>query len=114
MNLRIFENVDDLVHAAAETIVRRAARVGPFSVALSGGSTPQPLYGLLGSSPYREKLAQSQITWVVVDERYVPMTDPQSNAAMIERSLFSHGVSPGHRFLRFRTELNDPHKTAEE
>jgi 6-phosphogluconolactonase len=33
---------------------------------------------------------------------------------MIERTLFARGKPDGHRFLRFRTELGDPQRTAEE
>lgn len=114
MNLRVFDTVDDLVRAAARTIVHRAEGKAAFSVALSGGSTPKPLYQLLGSAPFRDELAEVAVTWVVVDERYVPMSDPQSNAAMIEKTLFAGGMTPGHRFLRFKTELNDPARTAAE
>jgi len=112
MNLRIFDTVDDLIRAAARTIVHRVEGRESASIALSGGSTPKPLYELLGSSPWHEALAKTAITWVVVDERYVPPDDPQSNAAMIERTLFANGLSPSHRFLRFKTELNDPAATA--
>jgi 6-phosphogluconolactonase len=107
MNLRIFDNVDELIRGAARTIVERAD--DGTSIALSGGSTPKPLYELLGKN---DDLLQKRITWVVVDERYVPLSDPQSNAAMIERTLFANGKSPNHRFLRFKTELNDPAATA--
>lgn len=107
MNLRIFDDTPALVHAAARTIEQRIEG-GARSIALSGGSTPQPLYELLGRTA---SLKDVPITWVVVDERYVPLSDPQSNAAMIERTLFAGGMSPAHRFLRFRTELDDPAAT---
>jgi len=100
MNLRIFDTTDELMSAAARTIVSANAK----SIALSGGSTPQPLYKLLG-----ESLREEPITWVVVDERYVPIDDPQSNAGMINRAL----MPPPERFLRFHTELSDPEKTVE-
>ncbi|HSP13455.1 MAG TPA: 6-phosphogluconolactonase [Thermoanaerobaculia bacterium] len=112
MNLRIFDSTDDLIRGAAATILQRVSGKDRATVALSGGSTPKPLYELLGASPYREELAKTHVIWVVVDERYVPLEDPQSNAAMIQRTLFRDGMSPGHEFLRFRTELNDPAKTA--
>ncbi len=112
MNLRIFDSLDDLIRGAAATILQRLAGKERAAVALSGGSTPKPLYELLGGSPYRQELAGTQVIWVVVDERYVPLDDPQSNAAMIQRTLFREGMSPGHEFLRFRTELNDPARTA--
>jgi 6-phosphogluconolactonase len=111
MNLRIFDTTDDLLAAAARTIVQRA-QAGARTIALSGGSTPKPLYAMLGSSPMREQLAEFPITWVVVDERYVPVDDPESNAGMMEKTLFANGISAAHRFLRFRTELNDPAATA--
>jgi len=111
MNLRIFDTTDDLLAASARTIVQRV-HAGARTIALSGGSTPKPAYAMLGSSPLREQLAEFAITWVVVDERYVPIDHPDSNAGMMEKTLFANGISPTHRFLRFRTELNDPAATA--
>ena len=109
MNLRIFDSVDELIAGAARTIVERAG--DGASIALSGGSTPKPLYEMLGRN---DEVREGHVTWVVVDERYVPLSDPQSNAAMIERTLFATGIPPHHRFLRFKTELNDPAATARE
>ena len=102
MNLRVFDNTADLTQAAARTILPRV-RPGE-SIALSGGSTPKPLYELLADS------LPQDVTWVLVDERYVPHDDPQSNAAMIERTLFARGIPS--RWLRFDTSLNDPVATA--
>ena len=104
MNLRIFDSFADLIQAAARTIEQRVA-AGARSIALSGGTTPQPLYELLGKN---EELRKVPVTWVIVDERYVPMDDPQSNAGMIEKTLKPE------RLLRFKTELGDPQRTAEE
>jgi 6-phosphogluconolactonase len=114
MNLRIFDSLEDLVHAAAATIVDRTVGSDPFSIALSGGSSPKPLYEILGRAPRRNELAKTRVTWIVVDERYVPIDDPQSNAGMIQRTLFADGISPSHQFLRFRTELEVPARTAVE
>ena len=108
MNLRIFDTLTALHAAAARTIIQRVA-AGARSIALSGGSTPKPLYALLGQSA---ELREVPMVWVVVDERYVPIDHPESNAGMIEKTLFANGMAPGHRFLRFRTELNDPAATA--
>jgi 6-phosphogluconolactonase len=111
MNIRIFDTTSDLLTAAVRTLVQRV-QAGARTIALSGGSTPKPLYAMLGTSPLREQLADFPITWVVVDERYVPIDHPDSNAGMMEKTLFANGISPGHRFLRFQTELNDPAATA--
>ncbi|MEA2239334.1 MAG: 6-phosphogluconolactonase [Thermoanaerobaculia bacterium] len=111
MNLRIFDTPADTLAATARTIMQRV-QAGARTIALSGGSTPKPLYASLGATPLREELAEFPITWIVVDERYVPIDHPDSNAGMMQQTLFANGISPGHRFLRFRTELNDPAATA--
>ena len=112
MNLRIFENLDELSRAAARTILQEIRVSEPVTIVVTGGSTPKRLYEMLGEPPFREELARRPITWALLDERYVPIDDPQSNAGMIERSLFRHGVPNTHRWLRFRTALNDPAATA--
>lgn len=107
MNLRIFENAADVASATARTILQHAK---PNAViALSGGRSPVPVYEMLGQN---DELARIPVTWVVVDERYVPLDDPESNAGMMQRTLFARGLPPGHRFLRFRTELAGPAATA--
>jgi 6-phosphogluconolactonase len=108
MNLRIFDTLSDLHAAAARTIVQRA-QGGARTFALSGGSTPKGLYELLGKS---EELRALPIVWVVVDERYVPIDHPDSNAGMMRKTLFAGGMAPSHRFLRFKTELGDPAASA--
>ncbi|HYC60125.1 MAG TPA: 6-phosphogluconolactonase [Thermoanaerobaculia bacterium] len=100
MNLRVFDDAESLAQAAARTILQSNAK----TIGVTGGSTPTRLYEILSKS------LPSDVTWVLVDERYVPMDDPQSNAAMIERTLFARGVPE--RWLRFKTELNDPAATA--
>lgn len=109
MNLRIFDTLEDLTAAAAREIARLAQ--DGTSVALSGGSSPAPLYAILGQDA---ALRERTLTWVAVDERCVPREDPRSNAGMIDRTLFASGIAPRHRFLRFRTELVDPAATARE
>jgi 6-phosphogluconolactonase len=111
MNLRIFDTPADTLAATARTLTQRI-EAGARTIALSGGSTPKPLYAALGATPLREELAAFPITWIVVDERYVPIDHPDSNAGVMQKTLFANGISPTHRFLRFRTELNDPAATA--
>ncbi len=100
MNLRVFEDAEDLARAAARSIRQSGAK----TIGVTGGSTPKRLYEMLSES------LPDGVTWVLVDERYVPPDDPQSNAGMIERTLFARGVPE--RWLRFKTELNDPAMTA--
>jgi 6-phosphogluconolactonase len=110
VNLRIFDTTGDLVAGAERAVLQRIEQ-GARTIALSGGSTPKPLYQSLG---HKDALRSVPLTWVIVDERYVPIDDPQSNAGMIQQTLFADGMAPAHRFLRFRTELGDPAATARE
>lgn len=56
---------------------------GAGCAALSGGSTPAPAYRALASAT----LDWPKITFALVDERFVPPTDPASNQGMIMRAL---------------------------
>jgi 6-phosphogluconolactonase len=106
MNLRIFDTASDLASACARTILQQIEK-GSRRIALSGGSTPAPVYSAVGAA-----LPAAPITWALVDERYVPFDDPRSNAGMIQRTLFAHGLPPTHRFIPFDTSLGDPALTA--
>lgn len=106
MNLRIFETPAELAAAAARTVLQQIEK-GARRIGLSGGSTPQPVYSLLGAA-----MPAAPITWAIVDERYVPFDDPRSNAGMVMQTLFANGIPPSHRFVPFRTSLGDPVMTA--
>ncbi len=83
---------------------RKARR--PFYVALSGGTTPIPLYRYWA----KLDLPWEKIDWWIGDERWVPVTDPKSNEGMIRESL---GVGPGDRFrLRSWHGSEDPSEAA--
>jgi 6-phosphogluconolactonase len=110
MNLRIFDNNVDLIAGTARAVLDQIKN-GARTIALSGGSTPQPLYEQLGRN---DSIRELPITWVIVDERYVPVEDPQSNEGMMRRTLFARGIPPAHRFLHFRTDLEGPAATARE
>lgn len=114
LNLRRFETAEELVRGVADSVVRMVEARAVRSISLSGGSTPPPIYRLLGSGDMRERLAQYDLTWVVGDERFVPETDAQSNLGMIRRTLFAEGMSPNHRLLEFRTDLGDAHASADD
>ncbi len=114
MNARIFDTADDVIQATAETLLQRIAMKESAVIGLSGGSTPEPLYRLLAQEPHRSVLERVAITWVLVDERFVPYSDPQSNAAAIDRTLFANGLPSNHRFLRFDTSLADAEASADD
>lgn len=60
----------------------------------AGGSTPSPIYARLAKAD----LDWSNVTATLVDERYVPETSPESNAALMKRTLLT-GPASAAQFL---------------
>ena len=60
----------------------------------AGGSTPEPIYARLALAD----LDWSRVTVTLVDERHVPETSPESNAALMKRSLLN-GRAGAARFV---------------
>jgi 6-phosphogluconolactonase len=81
MNLVTFHTKDELFSAANELIIKSLKSDG--KILLSGGATPAPLYRLLSKST--EHLPG--LHWGLVDERFVPFSDPNSNEKMIREAL---------------------------
>jgi 6-phosphogluconolactonase len=84
-----FQDPDHLVDALAQFIVKAQKesidKKGRFTIALSGGSLPKMLKGLIGNS---------QIKWnhwqvFYVDERVVPLNDQDSNHRACMENLFA-------------------------
>lgn len=82
--VQIVPDVEALYRAGAAEFVRLASEAemakGSFTVALSGGSTPKGLYGLLAT----DRLLRGRMPWDKIhvfwgDERHVPPTDAESN-----------------------------------
>ena len=92
MNLKIFPNIKELNTFAAETFVEIAKESienrGKFSVALAGGSTPKPLYQLLASDKFKDKIDWSKVFFFFGDERNVLPENEESNFRMVNESLF--------------------------
>ncbi|MBM4125235.1 MAG: 6-phosphogluconolactonase, partial [Nitrospira sp.] len=110
--------VDDsteLAREAAELFVwlgREAIKAGGrFCVALSGGSTPRALHGILAGAAFSEQLDWRRVSFFFGDERCVPPDHPESNFAMAEETLFRPlKIAPG-QIHRMRGEA-DPDEAA--
>src|SRR5579883_2989394 len=111
MNVAIYPDTDQLSHAAAQYIVQIAneaiAAHGRFTLALSGGSTPRKLYGLLASAPYRDQIRWEQVEIFWSDERNVPPDDPESNYAMAREVMLSKVPIPAGQIHRVPAEVPD-------
>lgn len=87
------------VHAAlaADLLVHAANCVrafGDFHIALSGGSTPIPLYRRLMIDPAYRALPWERTHLWIVDERQVPVYDEQSNYKHIAGYIVDHTDIP--------------------
>ena len=69
---------------------RAVAERGRFTIALAGGSTPEPVYRLLAAPPFAESMpwAQTEVFWG--DERCVAPDDRRSNERMAREALLDH------------------------
>jgi 6-phosphogluconolactonase len=115
--IQICNGAESLSEAAASLFVQQARRAvraqGRFTVALSGGHTPEGTYQLLTQPPFRE-----QVPWVKVhvfwgDERCVPLDDPRSNAHMAHQTLLDHVPIPTDQIHPIHC-AHDPQQGAEE
>ena len=74
-------------------------------IALSGGTTPAAAYRVLN----QEHLPWNRVDVVLGDERWVPASDPASNARMLRDTLLAEaGPSAAARFHPVPTELESP------
>jgi 6-phosphogluconolactonase len=108
--IRIFKTPFELAEKFAEEIIAMVAESSKgsssFTIALSGGSTPELLYSVIGDH------FQKDINWDMVhffwsDERCVPPDDRESNFGMAKKALFSKINIPSANIHRIHGE-DDP------
>lgn len=106
----ICQDQGSLAHAAAQEVVRAAAEAvsarGRFVLAVSGGTTPAPVYDLLASH-YAEAIAWDRVVLFWGDERCVPPDDPRSNYRMVRTRLLDRVPVLPSQIYRIRGE-DDP------
>jgi 6-phosphogluconolactonase len=103
----------DFVNDAVALIERDAneaiAARGLFSMALSGGNTPKPVFEALAKRP----LDWSKVLITFGDERCVPPDDAQSNYLMARHTLLDAIPIPSENVMRMKGEI-DPAAAAKE
>jgi 6-phosphogluconolactonase len=103
------DDAQSVARAAAEYVAalsREPVMVrGRFSLALSGGSTPLPVYRLLASPPYALAVPWDRVHLYWCDERCVPPEDPDSNYGQVRQALIAPLELPNARVHRIRGEL---------
>lgn len=90
-------------------IVKAISERGQAAIALSGGSTPKPLY---------EALAQQALPWEKIhifwgDERYVPADHPDSNQRMARLAWLDQIEIPAANIHPMPTGANNPEADAQ-
>jgi len=75
---------------------------GYFATALSGGRTPIDFYTMLSASKNRLLWEKTHI--FLVDERFVPATDEESNYRLMRECLLNHVNIPKNNVHRINTE----------
>lgn len=97
-----------LVHRSLSLILEKLQTAiterGQFTLALSGGSTPKPLY---------EAIATQDLPWDKIhifwgDERYVPPTHPDSNERMARQAWLDQVPIPATHIYPMPTNEADP------
>jgi 6-phosphogluconolactonase len=112
----ICPDADHLAARAADRILQAADEAvrarGRFTLALSGGSTPEKTYALLAQPERSGRLDWSRIYLFFGDERFVPHDDPRSNCHMATRSLISRAPIPAGRVFPIPTDTSSPSDSA--
>jgi 6-phosphogluconolactonase len=114
--IEVFEDVDPLIEAAAQRFVSTARQAtldrARFTVALSGGHSPEPLFKLLAQPYYRDQTPWEYTYVLWSDERFVPLTDKRSNAGMAQALLLDHVPIPGEHVFPMYVPGAEPPRAA--
>ena len=96
-----------IAELAAESIATR----GRFTIALSGGGTPRPVYARLAAADHAAHIDWGKVYVFFSDERCVPPDDAASNYRMAREALLDHVPLPPENIHRMRGE-DDPAQAA--
>jgi 6-phosphogluconolactonase len=99
---------DKIVEQAREAISER----GRFTIALTGGDSPVPLYKLLAEDPVYHDFPWSKTLCFFGDERHVPPDHRTSNYLQAKKTLFHTGLVPEENIFRFHAEIPDAEEVA--
>jgi 6-phosphogluconolactonase len=103
----------ELAKVAADRVIARiSANAGRAAICLTGGSSPQQLYQLLATAPYRSRIPWDHVHWFIGDDRFVAADDPLNNMAMARR-LFLDACAPADTIHPIPTDAADPEDAAQ-
>lgn len=109
--LNIFKDLEEASRALAEALMAVASTAienrSRFSLALSGGSSPKPLYKLLAENQYREQIDWAKVEFFWGDERPVPPDHEDSNYRLAKETLLEPLGIADQQIHRIEAELPD-------
>jgi 6-phosphogluconolactonase len=115
-NIHILKDPIEIADYGAELFTSEAQAAivsrNRFSVALSGGSTPQALYARLASPEFSERIPWKAVHLFWGDERCVPPGHADSNYHMAFESLLTRLPIPAGNIHRIQGELPSPDAAA--
>jgi 6-phosphogluconolactonase len=107
-DLRVFKDSHDAAENCASQILRFLRDAPRSTLAISGGSSPKPMFEVFASVEFDWE--RVQLFWV--DERCVPPTDAQSNFKLANDTWLTPAKFPASNIHRVQTE-RDPEDAAE-
>jgi 6-phosphogluconolactonase len=109
-DIKIFQDSQALIDTAVDFFLALAeesiAARGLFTVVLSGGSTPKPVYRALGTDANHKRVAWDKIYLFWGDERHVPPDHPDSNYRMVKEQLLQEVAIPAENIHRVPAEMD--------
>ncbi len=109
IDVQVVGDADTMADRLADWLMELAFIKGdPFSLCLSGGSTPKVLYQRLAEPRYRDRFPWRSAHLFFGDERFVPPGDPLSNYRMVREALIDHIPIPAANVHPVPTEGLDP------
>ena len=94
-NISVFDDPEQLAHAAAAKFVEHARETGDrFCVSLAGGNTPRRVYELLATELFSRQINWTKVHLFFGDERAVPPDHTDSNYAMVAEALIPKVAIP--------------------
>jgi 6-phosphogluconolactonase len=108
----VVQNASALAEAAAGRLIARVAGKDRAAVCLTGGSSPQGLYRLLGEEPWRGAVPWDRVHWFIGDDRFVPESDPLSNMGVARRLFLDRVRAPRQNIHPIPTDANYPEGAA--
>ena len=110
MQLHVYKDGEELSVAAAKWItdlIGETLKVKDrFTIALSGGGTPERLHKLLAAAPYKDQIDWSKLHIFWGDERAVPFADSRNNAKMAYDTLLNFVPVPASQIHVMRTDIS--------